>query len=289
MKRVLFILEDFYPVKGAPAVRINSFIKEFKNCKVEVLGGSSENVHRRGWHLIHRPSERKLFPFIWFLIKMNIKAISLTLLKRYDVVIISIPKYEVLLSFPIVNLLCKKSVLDIRDSFQFLRYDSYFKHFFPRVFAENLGGFVKNYFVKGFLNVSFKLADLITVANIGIKNSISELDNVYVVSNGVNVEMFKPNKKKKKKKLQLIYIGNYSEKDRFHWILNVVPRINNVTLNLVGDGRCKGRIINKLKEREVDFVDHGFVKHEHLPKILSSMDLGFIFRDAEINESIPVS
>ena len=288
MKKVLFILEDFYPVKGAPAVRINSFVKEFKDCKVEILGGSSEKIHRRGWHLIHRPSERNLFAFIWFLIKMNIKSVSLTLFKRYDLVVVSIPKYETLLSFPLVKLLSKKVVLDIRDSFEFLRYDSYFKHFFPRLVAEGLGAFVKNYFVRGFLNVSFKLADLITVANKGIKNSISELDNVHVVSNGVDVKMFSPKGKKKKSSLQLVYLGNYSEKDRFHWILNVVPRFN-VTLNLIGDGRCKKKILKKLKERNVNFVDHGFVKHENLPRILSSMDLGFIFRDAEINESIPVS
>ena len=178
--------------------------------------------------------------------------------------------------------------MDIRDSFEFLRYDSYFKHFFPRVVAEGLGAFVKNYFVRGFLNVSFKLADLITVANRGIKNSLSGLDNVYVVSNGVDVDLFRPKNKMKKSNLQLIYVGNYSEKDRFHWILNVVPKFN-VTLNLVGNGRCKGKILKKFKERDVDYVDHGFVKHEDMPRILSSMDLGFIFRDAEINESIPVS
>lgn len=290
MKKILFVIDEFYPIESAPSVRIHSFIKNLKEFQVSILGGSKNKIIKKKWHLIKRPEEKNLIGFIIFLLKINLKNIIFST-KKYDLTIISIPKYELLFSVPVLILLRKKFIIDIRDSFQFLDYSAYLNHFFNEKTSKLLGNFIKEKIIKPIFNLSLKNAKIITVANKGIKENLKEFSNVHLISNGVDTELFqRKNNKKQDNLINLVYIGNFAEKDKFSWILtNLSEFKNNFRLNLIGKGRNKNKIIQKLKDKNINFKDWGVIPHYKIPSILEQMDLGFIFRSGEVTESIPVS
>jgi glycosyltransferase involved in cell wall biosynthesis len=291
--KVLFIVDDFYPVNAAPAVRINSFIKEIKGHSVEVLGGFREDKVQTDvkYHKVSRPPEKNPISFVKFLLEINWRAYKLAKREKFDTIVVSIPKYELLLCFPLLKKHTNRLILDVRDSFQFIQYGAYLRHFLPQFFAQWLGKMIKTKLVASWFRKALLKADLITVANKGIEQSLSRFSNkVELISNGVDTNHFKPSKEKKGPMLNLVYVGNFAEKDRFELILEGLPEFHEkVKLHLIGYGRNKEKLIQSLRESKVDFIDHGMVPHEKLPSILNKMDLGFIFRDQDVQESIPVS
>ena len=74
--KVLFVIDEFFPISSAPSVRINSFIKAVAhNFNVEVLCGSEtrnlmeekpkhQNVN---YHILRRPPEKRIIGFSLFL------------------------------------------------------------------------------------------------------------------------------------------------------------------------------------------------------------------------------
>lgn len=300
MKKILFILDEFYPTRSAPSVRINSFINEFKDFKITIVGGIGKtngkkpfNYYNLNLYGVYRPPEKDFFSFIIFLIKINIKYLYLAKKNFHDVIILSIPKYEMLFLFPFIKKNTKLLVLDIRDSINFLNYDVYFSHFLPYKLASIIGNTTKNLIEKIHHN-SIKKADLVTVANEGILKYVKALkyDNkVILISNGVDTKLFKPIKKRNEyKKFNIVYQGNFSEKDKFDLIYETIPRFHNkILLHLIGEGRNKDKIIKKLKELNIEFIDHGAINHKYLPELLKNMHFGFIFREKNVDESIPVS
>jgi glycosyltransferase involved in cell wall biosynthesis len=294
MQKVLFIVDDFYPMDSAPAVRINSFIEPiFKDAKIHVLGGARKKLrtNKYKFYELKRPSEKNPIAFMYFLFKINLKTIKLAKKGNYDAIILSIPKYELLFCFPYLKKYTNNLILDIRDSYRFLNYTAYFSHFFPKGIAKTLGGFVKKDIIGKILKKSLKKADRISVANIGIKNMYKRFEEkIEVISNGVNTDIFVPGKGKETSSLNLVYLGNFAEKDRFDSIFSILPTFKEkIHLHLIGGGRNKYKILDKLKKAKIPFTDYGLVEHTKLPEILKSMDMGFIFRDKEVEESIPVS
>lgn len=297
--KILFILDDFYPIKGAPAIRINSFIRKLSDYDLSVLGGSSAAVKKRNYHYPHRPSERNIFAFSYFLLKMNLTALSMAKKNKYKAIILSIPKYELLFIFPFLKKFSKVLILDVRDSIDFIDYVSYFKHFLPSFLADFCGNLVKIIICHAFKR-SIRNASHITVANEGILNSLKSYvpspvlnTKITLVANGVDINQFQPKDKRwydGSSPLNLAYIGNFAEKDKFDWLYQTLITFKGkLILSLVGEGRNKTKIISKLKELDIQFKDYGSVEHDQIPAILNKIDLGFIFREKDVTASIPVA
>ena len=303
-KKALFVVDEFFPISSAPAVRVNSFIKYCsKNLTTEVLCGFEEETEidkslknsRVKYHVIQRPPERKFFSFVCFLIKMSVSVIYLSVKRNPQIIVISIPKYELLISTIILKLLRKKFILDIRDSYSFINYDAYFRHFLNNNFSTFLGGAVK----KGIgllMNFSFRFCQNISVANDGIANEIKNYNyKVKVIPNGVDLNLF--HKKKKRvtnNSLSLIYVGNFAEKDLFTPIIEAVDELRNEIINikviLVGDGRNRYRLEKVLQEKRIaqHFELIGKVPHNRIPEYAGRADVGIILRQDDVVASIPV-
>lgn len=292
---ILFVVDEFLPITAAPAVRIHNFIVASGEKQVVVVGGkkkeessesSSEEI------LLLRPSEHKPLTFLFFLVALQWRAWRVLKSRRIDLLVVSVPKYELLFSFPFLTRFANRAVLDIRDSIAFLDYEAYLHHFLPRMLAKWGGRFFKQ-LSEFFFRRSLRAAWRITTANEGIARSVASYGfSAEVISNGVDVEVFKApaTTAPYSLPLQLIYVGNFAEKDDFDFITRGLAKFQQKTLvNLVGDGRNKYRTLQALEQAKISYVDHGIIGHNELPQVLAGMHLGFIFRKSGVEESIPVA
>lgn len=287
MKKILIVLDELFPVRGAPQVRIQNLLEALPSWDRHAVGGKLAPCDPPEGHtLIERPSERQPLAFVLFLARLGSTAKKIATKLRPDVIVVSVPKYEMLFVAPALSKLTPRFVLDFRDSLAFLDYGAYLAHFLPKKIATLLGaGILKaNRFLQ---ERAIRSATTITVANEGIKRSITH-PNVVVIPNGVDTDTFIPNHKRwfdGTRPLRLVYLGNFAEKDLFGWIASL-KGIPNVEIHLIGDGRNREKIRHQLEG--VPSVFHGIIPHEELPALLAQMDIGFIFRKPGVDQSIPV-
>lgn len=301
-RKVLFIIDNFYPHRTAGSVRVLSFYKKLSNIKgiiATVVGGSSISNPKANqrYFLVNRPSENNPLQFLWFLLKFM--WLSTIQILKNDIVIISVPKYEILLLAVIAYTLQKKVIIDLRDSPLFLDYKAYLKKFLPSSLATIIGNLV-HHIIFFILKISAKASDYILVANKGIsadlKLILSKKDctKIEILENGVN-EFFlneDPVKERVRKRLTLGYIGNFSEKDIFDPIIEAFNQSLEFNLVLIGLGRNVKKVVcqleSKAKNNRVEYI--GEVDHSSIPKtIKNKIDLGFIFRTNSAKASVPVS
>ncbi len=315
MTDVLFILDELYPIKNAPSVRIENLYAALSPGKAVAIGGTSSprdpkmNTNGEinsetppGYITIPRPSERRPLAFAIFLLKLGVQALRAAKLLRPKIIVLSVPKYEMLLFAPLLARLCSRLVIDVRDSLSFLDYGAYLGHFLPRWLASPVGRLIK-VIVTGIQRRSLRAASVVTVANQGIASSLSH-DFIHLLPNGVDTEKFCPIPKSGTNSpktsgeqdscddnpIRLVYLGNFAEKDTFDIITELgqssqIPFV----IHLIGEGRNRAQVVENFERARVPFVDHGTIPHEKLPTLLGSMDLGFIFRASGVDESIPVA
>jgi glycosyltransferase involved in cell wall biosynthesis len=287
MKKILVILDELFPVRGAPQVRIQNLLQSLPTWERHAVGGKLAScTPPEGHTLIERPSERKPISFILFLSRLGSAAKRLARTLRPDAIVVSVPKYEMLFFGPALSKLTPLFVLDFRDSLAFLDYGAYLSHFLPKKLATWVGALIlrANRWLQ---ERAIRSATMITVANEGIKRSISH-PNVVVVPNGVDTDTFTPSDKEwfdGNRPLKLVYLGNFAEKDLFGWIA-ALKGIPNVEIHLIGDGRNRDKVRQHLEG--VPTVFHGIIPHDDLPALLAQMDMGFIFRKPGVDQSIPV-
>lgn len=287
MKKILIVLDELFPVRGAPQVRIQNLLEALPSWDKRAVGGKLAPCEPPEGHtLIERPSERKPLSFILFLARVGRTAKKIATTVRPDVIVVSVPKYEMLFFAPALSKLTPRFVLDFRDSLAFLDYGAYLAHFLPKKIATWAGALIlkANRFLQ---ERAIRSATTITVANEGIKRSITH-PNVVVIPNGVDTDTFIPTRKRwfdGTRPLKLVYLGNFAEKDLFGWISSL-KGIPNVEIHLIGDGRNREKIRHQLEG--VSSVFHGIIPHEELPALLEQMDIGFIFRKPGVDQSIPV-
>ncbi|MCC6933098.1 MAG: glycosyltransferase [Deltaproteobacteria bacterium] len=291
-KKALIIFDEFWPIAGAPSIRADNIIRALADWDVEVLGGnySSQNSPEIKGHFIRRPDDMCPLRLGIFFLKMYSRLIYLTFTRKYDLLLISIPKYELLYPLLILSPFIKCFHLDIRDSLGFLNYKKYFAHFLSELFAGILDKLFK-FVVEGSFNFALRKAQRVTCANAGIADLlVKDQSKVVVVSNGVDVELFSPAQKSSRSgKLQIAYLGNFVEKDRFDYLLAALPVCKRpVVLHLIGEGRNKSNILTQLNQAKINYIDHGKVMHAQIPGILAKCQLGVIFREEHTKESIPV-
>ena len=163
MQKILFITDEGWPIESAPAVRIHAFKEELQDQEVLLLQGAKEkDAKEKRTISLKRPSEKKILQFTYFLLKLNYTAIKVSRKEKPDAIVLSIPKYELLLCVPLLK--TKKLVLDIRDSYKFIDYHAYLSHFFPTGIARIIDKFV-NMAIGYLLHNAIQRADIVTVAN----------------------------------------------------------------------------------------------------------------------------
>jgi glycosyltransferase involved in cell wall biosynthesis len=287
MKKLLVILDELFPVRGAPQVRIQNLLASLPSWEKHAVGGRlAECSPPEGHTLLERPSERKPVSFMLFLTRVGATAKKIAKKIRPDTIVLSVPKYEMLFFAPALSKLTPRLVLDFRDSLTFLDYGAYLAHFLPKKLATWAGSLIlkANRYLQ---ERAIRSATMITVANEGIKRSITH-PNVVVVPNGVDTDTFIPRHKEwfdGSRPLKLVYLGNFAEKDLFGWIA-ALKGIPNVEIHLIGDGRNREKIREQLQG--IPTIFHGILPHDDLPALLERMDIGFIFRKAGVDQSIPV-
>ena len=287
MKKLLVILDELFPVRGAPQVRIQNLLASLPSWEKHAVGGRlAECSPPEGHTLLERPSERKPVSFLLFLTRVGATAKKIAKKIRPDTIVLSVPKYEMLFFAPALSKLTPRLVLDFRDSLAFLDYGAYFAHFLPKKLATWAGSLIlkANRYLQ---ERAIRSATMITVANEGIKRSITH-PNVVVVPNGVDTDTFIPRHKEwfdGSRPLKLVYLGNFAEKDLFGWIA-ALKGIPNVEIHLIGDGRNREKIREQLQG--IPTIFHGILPHDDLPALLERMDIGFIFRKPGVDQSIPV-
>lgn len=293
MTDILFILDELHPVRNAPSVRIENLRAALPAHSTLAIGGAAEGSDSAsmGSTTIPRPSERSPFLFLLFIIKLAFQAVLVARRARPRIIILSVPKYELLLFAPALARRCSHLIIDIRDSLGFLDYRAYLAHFLPTFIATPLGALIKR-IVTTIQQRALRTASVVTVANRGIAGTITH-PNVHLISNGVDTDIFTPASRSMRdlsRSVKLVYVGNFAEKDRFDLILD--PTITeglSLEVHLIGDGRNRNRIIDQLTAASIPFQYHGLIPHHELPALLSRMDIGFIFRATGVDESIPVA
>ena len=287
MKRILFVLDELFPVRGAPQVRIQNLYAGVSSFVRAAVGGRlAEGEEPQGFTLIKRPSERSPLAFILFLFRLGRLSLRKARAFKPDFILLSVPKYEMLFFAPALRKLAPTLILDFRDSLAFLDYGAYLSHFLPGSIANKIGGLLSRA-NRVLQERAIRSATLVTVANEGIRRSIAH-PNVTVIPNGVDTETFKPVGKSwydGRRPLRLAYLGNFAEKDLFTW-LSGLRGIEGIEIHLIGEGRNKVKIASELSG--LQFVFHGSMGHDQLPRLLEQMDLGFIFRKPGVDQSIPV-
>ena len=285
-------MDDFWPVESAPAVRLHSLLAEFAEGECAVLGGATEmpaEAHS-DWHLIvHRRSNHPAM-LLLLVLRLLLRLVYMAGTHPYKAVIISVPKYELLAAALFLRLIGVPLVIDVRDTLEFLDYNAYLGKYLPRAVASPLARLAR-WLSDGIRQYALRTARLVTAANPAILAAVSEVNaNACLVSNGVDTDHFTPlSGRTAGKILELVFVGNFSEKDDFSWISQAAAKFRGqVRLNLIGNGRHKRHVLSTL-EGQVDFRDFGSLSHADLPRVLQEMDLGFIFRDPSVCASVPVS
>ena len=304
--KILFVVEEFFPITSAPAVRVNSFVKHCsRHSTTEVLCGSETKQNNKNlkfldvkYYVLHRPPEKNFIMFGFFLIKLMTLLFIVSIKSNPQVIVISIPKYELLLSTIFLKLLGKKIVLDVRDSYSFINYDAYLGHFVNKKLSVYLGKVVKK--AVGLLfNASLRLCDYATVANEEIFEEIRHTNpkvirKLKIVPNGVDINLFRNmNRPSINGSLSVIYIGNFAEKDLFLPIIEAVEGLKEklaIKVILIGDGRNRYRIEDMINKKELQpyFKFVGKITHNKVPEYINIADVGIILREEDVVASIPV-
>ena len=308
MKKILLVVDEFLPISTAGAIRLNSFVKELKKkYEVNVLGGDERYLYNNGYdffddveyYTIKRPDDKKVlapFKFLSYFIRFNLKLIELVKKNNYDLVFVSIPRYEFLDS--IVRLgMHTKYVLDIRDLLDSSNYELIFRQFLPvfisRIIAKKFEG-RKNILLKKAIAKS----TITSLAYKGLYDYYMKVlpefkSKLVYIPNGVDLENFpKVKKQYSNDKIRLFYLGNFAEKDYLKQIIQVIGRSdikNKVSFVFVGEGRNKENIMRLVYKYNLDGIFKGRIHHSKVHLVSDEVDIGIILRDKQMPTLLPVS
>ncbi len=106
-----------------------------------------------------------------------------------------------------------------------------------------------------------------------------KINDVFVLKNGVNNELFRPCEKIFKEKYDSKYLigysGRHSKEKNLKDLINLSKELNNTQVLIAGNGPYHQRLQKKGEDLDnIDFL--GFLKREKLPNFYSSLD-AFIF------------
>lgn len=301
-KRILLIVDEFFPLASAQAIRIHSFIKELKNnYDVEVLCGEEKRNEKDlltdvKYFTIPRPQEKEPIKFLKYFFIFNQRILSLTRKRKYDLVIITIPRYEFLYA---INKLKTPYILDIRDLLTTKNYELIIQRFLPKILAKLIAKRFEEKKKKS-IRKAIKRSRITTVAYPGLYSYYTQSlpkykHKIIFIPNGVDLEFFpKEVKVFDTKKLHILYIGNFHEKDLLKEIIQEISSFkkkDQIQLTMVGTGREKKEIERICKEKGLNTITHflGKIHHTEIAKLGQKADIGIILRDKKLPTLLPVS
>jgi glycosyltransferase involved in cell wall biosynthesis len=292
---------------------MHSFLKEFnKYYKVNVISGitkekefdaSKDKFENVIYNHINRPSEKGFFAplkFLFYFIKFNFKILKLIKQDRLDLILTSMPRYELLFA---INRFKKNNIsyiLDITDVLDNTNYQFIIaKWFIPNFLAKFIAGkFEKQKNKRLKKAIEGSLITIVSWESIEeyYTKLFPELKNKFMyVGYGVDLDYFpKPQTKKKNNKLRILYVGNFTEKDYLAPIINELGNFkdqNKIELVFVGDGRNIESIKDLIKKNKLEQISkfYGKVHHSEIYKFAEKADVGIIMRDLNIPTMLPVS
>lgn len=137
-------------------------------------------------------------------------------------------------------------------------------------------------FVKSFGNLILKKAKAITSLTTEsreelIKYSALKKEDIAIIPNGVDTELFKPSKPLfKKDKFTILFIGRLSKEKGINYLIQACSKLPfNYKLLVVGSGAEKEKILSLIKglkiNNKVKMI--GSIDHNKLPQVYSSADV----------------
>lgn len=121
-------------------------------------------------------------------------------------------------------------------------------------------------------------SDTVTVPTDKIKKEMLKIgiNNTKIVSNGINLDFFKPSEKiYKNKQITIGYSGRHGKEKRLEDLINVSERFKNAEILIAGNGPAKS-YYEELAEDKHNVKFLGFLDRNKLPNFYSSLDV-FVF------------
>lgn len=299
--KILFITDNFPPEVNAPATRTYEHVKEWiKEDDVEVtiitcnpnfphgnlyVGYKNKLYQKeyidgieviRVWSYITSNSGflKRVLDYISF----GVMAFFVGLFKKHDVVIATSPQFfTTWAAWGISKIRRKPWIFELRDLWP---------ESIKTVGAMKQGKVI-DILEKIELGLYKDSDKVIAVTDAFKKNLISrgiDKDNIDVVTNGSNVELFTPREKddkflgklELKDKFVIGYIGTHGMAHSLDFIVDSISKINDDSIHFlfIGDGAMKKTIMDmadNLKLKNVTFLDP--IKKEDVPKYLSICDV----------------
>jgi glycosyltransferase involved in cell wall biosynthesis len=111
-------------------------------------------------------------------------------------------------------------------------------------------------------------------------------DKIVTIPNGIDVSHFKTNKSKEelRKDLKLptdevlgIYVARFTPNKNHIFLIEVLRKIKNFKIILIGDGETKEEFLNRVKKENLEerIIYLGYIKNEIVPHYLKAVDLCF--------------
>lgn len=233
--KILFVLGFSNPRPGAAWERIKTFSELWssKGHIVDILGTFDfTNLEKVGIQKLGRISLLNLIPWIarsrtrriplallFNLIMSFIVSLCVLLVKRPEIVIISVPTGDIGLGSMIACVVVNRSfVLDFRDEWE--DYGLSITHSKAMRFIYNI--------LKKFTTIFYSRSIIIVTVTEGLRSSLRKrgLDSIELVPNGANVNVFKPcNQLKLTPIFTVIYVGQIGKYYRVDIVLKAIRRL----------------------------------------------------------------
>lgn len=139
------------------------------------------------------------------------------------------------------------------------------------LFAQQQGIYNKKiYFLE---KVVYKICNMAIVTSNADKDYISSKynlpkDKVTVIHNSINTEIFKPANKTLKYNDRIIFIGRLTEQKNLFNLVNALED-SNITLDVIGDGPLKPKLIESAQKVNVKINFLGNVQNDQIPNVLN--------------------
>ncbi len=299
--KMLLAVDEYFPISAAGAIRINSFLKEFKNDYELSLVCGKEHVPKEDvikgikYYPLLRPDDKTAlspFHFAKYFYKFNKRLLRLSNKHNYNLILVSIPRYEFLYA---ITRFKTPYILDIRDLLDSTNYEKIFNRFLPKTISKKLAKtFEKK--KKKLLRKAIKNSKITTVAYKGLYDYYTKTlpqykHKIHYIPNGVDLDYFPIIKKKPSKELRIIYIGNFTEKDYLRPIIKSLSSCKNIKLTFVGEGRERKAVAQLISQHNLTTKTNftGRIHHKDIHKLAKDQDLGIIMRDPNMPTLLPVS
>lgn len=147
-------------------------------------------------------------------------------------------------------------------------------------FAKVEGKMLTSFFLKVLEYFALKYADRVIVTTNELSNYVSqfsERENIHLIPNGVDINLFKPIAKKfNHNKIKIISIGRLEVQKNYQNLIEAVSRSKfkkSIYLTLIGRGSLKNNLVKLAKKNSVNLEIIEFTPHYKIPKTLQSNDI----------------